>query len=178
LTTPTAPSVETPGLGGGRHLRPDQAVEAEREQHHADAEPQTMRRRPAQNLTNDGHAYCSTDQKRRKSRQLYRLAQFPYRAALHDQTKGGDQDRTLGRRQEVQPDGHRHDRKRKTRQARAKRRGKGAPHLVADFRVDRRPRRFPRRDRLSSDILAAHGAAIAPSALRRDLWQALTTPHA
>jgi hypothetical protein len=72
--------------------------------------------------------------------------------------------------------GHRHDRKRKTRQARAKRRGKGAPHLVADFRVDRRPRRFPRRDRLSSDILAEHGAAIAPSALRRDLWQALTTP--
>jgi hypothetical protein len=54
----------------------------------------------------------------------------------------------------------------------------GAPHLVADFRVDRRPRRFPRRDRLSSDILAEHGAAIAPSALRRDLWQALTTPHA
>ena len=52
----------------------------------------------------------------------------------------------------------------------------GAPHLVADFRVDRRPRRFPRRDRLSSDILAEHGAAIAPSALRRDLWQALTTP--
>jgi DEAD/DEAH box helicase/Helicase conserved C-terminal domain len=52
----------------------------------------------------------------------------------------------------------------------------GAPHLVADFRVDRRPRRFPRRDHLSSDIMAEHGAAIAPSALARDLWQALTSP--
>ena len=53
----------------------------------------------------------------------------------------------------------------------------GAPRLVADFRVDRRPRRFPRRDRLSSDILAEHGGTIAPSALTRDLWQALTCPH-
>ncbi len=51
----------------------------------------------------------------------------------------------------------------------------GAPHLVADFRVDRRPRRFPRRDRLPSDILEEHGAAIGPTALRRDLWQALTS---
>jgi hypothetical protein len=52
----------------------------------------------------------------------------------------------------------------------------GAPRLVADFRVDRRPRRFPRRDRPSSDVLAEHGATIAPSALTRDLWQALTSP--
>ena len=51
----------------------------------------------------------------------------------------------------------------------------GAPQLVADFRVDRRPRRFPRRDRLPSDILAEYGAVIAPSSLRRDLWQALTS---
>ena len=51
----------------------------------------------------------------------------------------------------------------------------GAPHLVADFRVDRRPRRFPRRDRLPTDILEEHGAAIASTALRRDLWQALTS---
>src|SRR4029077_19469965 len=52
----------------------------------------------------------------------------------------------------------------------------GAPPLVADFRVDRRPRRFPRRDHLSSNILAEHGSAIAPSALARDLWEALTSP--
>jgi hypothetical protein len=51
----------------------------------------------------------------------------------------------------------------------------GAPHLVADFRVDRRPRRFPRRDRLSSDIMAEHGGAIAPSPLARDLWHVPTT---
>lgn len=51
-----------------------------------------------------------------------------------------------------------------------------APRLVADFRVDRRPRRFPRRNRLSSDVLAEHGDTIAPSHLKRDLWQALTSP--
>lgn len=50
----------------------------------------------------------------------------------------------------------------------------GAPQLVADFRVDRRPRRFPRRDRCPSEALAKNVAALAPSALRRDLWQALT----
>lgn len=50
----------------------------------------------------------------------------------------------------------------------------GAPHLVADFRVDRRARRFPRRDRQPSEVLAESGAAVAPSALRRELWQALT----
>ena len=50
----------------------------------------------------------------------------------------------------------------------------GAPHLVADFRVDRRARRFPRRNRPPADILAENAAALAPSALRRDLWQALT----
>jgi len=49
----------------------------------------------------------------------------------------------------------------------------GAPSLVADFRVDRRPRRFPRRDRSPSDILADN-VMLAPSTLRRDLWQALT----
>ncbi len=51
----------------------------------------------------------------------------------------------------------------------------GAPHLVADFRVDRRPRRFPRRDRLPTDILDEHGSAIASTALRRALWQSLTS---
>lgn len=50
----------------------------------------------------------------------------------------------------------------------------GAPRLVAGFRVDRRPRRFPRRDRSPSMVLAENLEALAPSTLRRDLWQALT----
>jgi len=51
----------------------------------------------------------------------------------------------------------------------------GAPHLVADFRVDRRPRRFPHRGRLPSDVLAEQASTIAPSELKRDLWRALTS---
>src|SRR4051812_39849821 len=31
-----------------------------------------------------------------------------------------------------------------------------APRLVADFRIDRRPRRFPIRDRKPEDVLAKH----------------------
>jgi hypothetical protein len=50
----------------------------------------------------------------------------------------------------------------------------GAPRLVADFRIDRRSRRFPRRDRLPADILANHGDTIAPTPLRRAIWAALT----
>jgi hypothetical protein len=50
----------------------------------------------------------------------------------------------------------------------------GAPHLVADFRVDRRPRRFPRRDRLPADILAANQARLGASPLNAALWNALT----
>ncbi|MET3793445.1 protein DpdJ [Aquamicrobium terrae] len=50
----------------------------------------------------------------------------------------------------------------------------GAPSLVADFRVDCRPRRFPRRDRLPADILADHEAVLGGSTLRQDLWRALT----
>lgn len=49
-----------------------------------------------------------------------------------------------------------------------------APHLVADFRVDRRPRRFPRRDLSPDDILRDHVAKFAPDELRLRLWQALT----
>ena len=49
-----------------------------------------------------------------------------------------------------------------------------APSLVADFRVDCRPRRFPKRDRLPGDVLAANDAIVGASTLRRDLWQALT----
>lgn len=51
----------------------------------------------------------------------------------------------------------------------------GAPSLVADFRVDCRPRRFPQRHRLPADILADHLAVLGGSALREDLWRALTS---
>lgn len=50
----------------------------------------------------------------------------------------------------------------------------GAPSLVADFRVDRRPRRFPKRQRLPADILAEHVSVLGGSQLRQDLWRALT----
>ncbi|RWO19214.1 MAG: DEAD/DEAH box helicase [Mesorhizobium sp.] len=50
----------------------------------------------------------------------------------------------------------------------------GAPSLVADFRVDRRPRRFPRRDRAPNVILQDNPNIIGTSPLRRDLWQSLT----
>jgi len=50
----------------------------------------------------------------------------------------------------------------------------GAPHLVSDFRVDRRPRRFPRRDRLPEAILTDHAAILASTPLRRDLFRSLT----
>lgn len=50
----------------------------------------------------------------------------------------------------------------------------GAPSLVADFRVDCRPRRFPRRQRLPADILTEHASVLGGSRLRQDLWSALT----
>ncbi len=50
----------------------------------------------------------------------------------------------------------------------------GAPHLVADFRVDRRPRRFPKRNRLPSDTLAQNKARLDTTPLSRALWNALT----
>lgn len=50
----------------------------------------------------------------------------------------------------------------------------GAPSLVADFRVDRRPRRFPRRDRTPDIILLDNPDIVGTSPLRRDLWQSLT----
>ena len=49
-----------------------------------------------------------------------------------------------------------------------------APSLVADFRVDCRPRRFPQRLRSPADILADHQAVLGGTGLRRELWQALT----
>ncbi len=50
-----------------------------------------------------------------------------------------------------------------------------APRLVADFRVDRRPRRFPRRDRIPADIVTDASAIIVPTAVRKALWDALTS---
>ena len=50
----------------------------------------------------------------------------------------------------------------------------GAPSLVADFRLDRRSRRFPWRDRLPADVLQDHETTLAPTPLRRALWGALT----
>lgn len=50
----------------------------------------------------------------------------------------------------------------------------GAPHLIADFRVDRRPRRFPKRDWMPSDVLAQHEAHLAGTPLRSAIWGALT----
>lgn len=50
----------------------------------------------------------------------------------------------------------------------------GAPGLVADFRIDRRPRRFPKRKCRPEEILARHNDVIAPNPLRLDLWLALT----
>jgi hypothetical protein len=50
----------------------------------------------------------------------------------------------------------------------------GAPRLVADFRIDRRRRRFPRRDQLPDRILADSGAIVAPTPVRRAIWNSLT----
>ena len=48
-----------------------------------------------------------------------------------------------------------------------------APDLVSDFRVDRRRRRFPRRDRLPQDVLSEYGDAIAAGKFGRSLWSTL-----
>jgi hypothetical protein len=52
-----------------------------------------------------------------------------------------------------------------------------APRLVADFRIDRRRRRFPRRDRPPSEVLARSEGIIAPTPLRRAFWDALTSTN-
>lgn len=46
--------------------------------------------------------------------------------------------------------------------------------LIADFRVDRRPRRFPARHRRPTDVLADHASVLARTPLRQAFWQALT----
>lgn len=50
----------------------------------------------------------------------------------------------------------------------------GAPHLVADFRVDRRSRRFPKRNLDPAHVLDASTVTIGKTVLRKDLWGALT----
>lgn len=50
----------------------------------------------------------------------------------------------------------------------------GAPHLVSDFRVDRRPRRFPRRDREPTSLFEAYPQVLGSSPLRTALWHGLT----
>lgn len=50
----------------------------------------------------------------------------------------------------------------------------GAPRLVADYRIDRRRRRFPRRDQAPTDVLARSEEIIAPTPLRRAIWDSLT----
>ena len=47
---------------------------------------------------------------------------------------------------------------------------RGAPPLVADFRVDLRPRRYPRRDRDSEKALGAHARL---SDVQREVWRAI-----
>lgn len=50
----------------------------------------------------------------------------------------------------------------------------GAPRLVSDFRVDRRPRRYPRRDSSPADIATKYANTICATPFRREVWQALT----
>ena len=50
--------------------------------------------------------------------------------------------------------------------------------LVADFRVDRRARRFPRPSTGFRLTFWPNMAALAATAIKRDLWQALTSPLA
>lgn len=50
----------------------------------------------------------------------------------------------------------------------------GAPRLVSDFRIDRRPRRYPKRDRGPEDIATTHSDTISSTSLRREVWRALT----
>lgn len=51
---------------------------------------------------------------------------------------------------------------------------RGAPRLVADFRVDRRPRVFPRRDVLPSQAWTQMPPEVQHDAARRRIWEALT----
>lgn len=50
-----------------------------------------------------------------------------------------------------------------------------APRLVADFRIDRRPRRFPKRDRAPKDVSTDNADVLGRAGLRKELWEALTS---
>lgn len=49
-----------------------------------------------------------------------------------------------------------------------------APRLVADFRLDRRRRKFPRRDLSPDAVLESSGTSIKKSPLRQEVWRGLT----
>lgn len=51
----------------------------------------------------------------------------------------------------------------------------GAPRLVSDFRIDIRRRRYPRRNRPAARLATEHANVLGVTALRRSLWQALTS---
>lgn len=51
---------------------------------------------------------------------------------------------------------------------------RGAPRLVADFRVDRRPRLFPHRDVLPKEVWEHMPAIVRGDTMRRRFWDALT----
>lgn len=50
----------------------------------------------------------------------------------------------------------------------------GAPRLVSDFRIDRRPRRYPKRDIAPAEVATRNGDTISVTPMRRAVWQALT----
>ena len=118
------PSVKRPASLAPGSLGREQAVKAKSDEHDTDAEPQTVRRGPAQELGAERHADHRADQKRRKPGRTDRVPQFPDPPALHDQAEGRDENDRLCRRQEVQPYRRRDDRKRETGEPRDKGGGK------------------------------------------------------
>src|SRR5262249_19997253 len=106
------------------------------------------RGRPTQHLAADRHTNDAADQERREPGRVDRLAQLPHRPALHDQAKGGDQRRALGRRQKMQPYRCSDNSKRKPRKPGDKCCGKGGEDKK--YQVDNvklahhAPHRFPR----------------------------------
>ena len=105
---------EAPGLARGWKPRTDQAVKAKGDEHDTDAEPQSARRGPAQDLGAERHADHRADQEGRKPGWTDRVPQFPHRPALHDQPEGSDENGGLCRRQEVEPCRRCDNRKRET----------------------------------------------------------------
>jgi hypothetical protein len=75
---PDHPIGDAPGTARRGQLGPDQAVEAERDQHHADGKPQARRRRPTQYLAADRHTNDAPDQERCKPGRFDRLIDRAY----------------------------------------------------------------------------------------------------